>query len=231
MKQIKIISTDKQPVYTKIKSVILLLFLISMGSTIQSQTIMLINQIEGRAITRNNFNEKGIFLNKQTFKAEKLTSKDGYYEVKVVTELFDKNKKSTDKYTTIYRCKPSETSIVVMAFPFSKPRSKETEVRTNSKNFKDLYDLQNLKNIELEMTFASGLLNFFGSKSIIKVFDRKLGNDRMTIQSKINITAYTLGLLIKQLNYTVKEKLNKNGLLTFQQFTEADGSYFIMNYN
>lgn len=231
MKQIKIISTDKQPVYTKIKSVILLLFLISMGSTIQSQTIMLINQIEGRAITRNNFNEKGIFLNKQTFKAEKLTSKDGYYEVKVVTELFDKNKKSTDKYTTIYRCKPSEASIVVMAFPFSKPRSKETEVRTNSKNFKDLYDLQNLKNIELEMTFASGLLNFFGSKSIIKVFDRKLGNDRMTIQSKINITAYTLGLLIKQLNYTVKEKLNKNGLLTFQQFTEADGSYFIMNYN
>jgi len=192
---------------------------------------MLINQIEGRAITRNNFNEKGIFLNKQTFKAEKLTSKDGYYEVKVVTELFDKNKKSTDKYTTIYRCKPSEASIVVMAFPFSKPRSKETEVRTNSKNFKDLYDLQNLKNIELEMTFASGLLNFFGSKSIIKIFDRKLGNDRMTIQSKINITAYTLGLLIKQLNYTVKEKLNKNGLLTFQQFTEADGSYFIMNYN
>lgn len=231
MKQIKIISTDKQPVYTKIQSVILLLFLISMGSTIQSQTIMLINQIEGRAITRNNFNEKGIFLNKQTFKAEKLTSKDGYYEVKVVTELFDKNKKSTDKYTTIYRCKPSEASIVVMAFPFSKPRSKETEVRTNSKNFKDLYDLQNLKNIELEMTFASGLLNFFGSKSIIKIFDRKLGNDRMTIQSKINITAYTLGLLIKQLNYTVKEKLNKNGLLTFQQFTEADGSYFIMNYN
>lgn len=230
MKQIKIISTDKQPVYTKIKSVILL-FLISMGSTIQSQTIMLINQIEGRAITRNNFNEKGIFLNKQTFKAEKLTAKDGYYEVKVVTELFDKNKKSTDKYTTIYRCKPSEASIVVMAFPFSKPRSKETEVRTNSKNFKDLYDLQNLKNIELEMTFASGLLNFFGSKSIIKIFDRKLGNDRMTIQSKINITAYTLGLLIKQLNYTVKEKLNKNGLLTFQQFTEADGSYFIMNYN
>ena len=85
MKQIKIISTDKQPVYTKIKSVILLLFLISMGSTIQSQTIMLINQIEGRAITRNNFNEKGIFLNIQTFKAEKL-NKNGLLTFQQFTE-------------------------------------------------------------------------------------------------------------------------------------------------
>lgn len=119
-----------------------------------------------------------------------------------------------------------------MAFPFSSPKSKETEINTTSKKFKDLYDLDNLEDIELEMSFDSGLLNFFGSKSEIKIYDRKLeiDNSLKIIRSKINIKAYAWGIRIKQLDYRVIEKLNGNGLLTFQKFTEADGSYFTMNY-
>lgn len=119
---------------------------------------------------------------------------------------------------------------MVMAFPFSNPKSKETEISTTSKNFKVLYDLGNLRDIELEMSFDSGLLNFFGSKSIIKIYDRKLENNEKNIYSKINIKPYAWGIRLKQLNYTVNEKLNEKGLLTFQKFTESDGSYFIMNY-
>ncbi len=148
----------------------------------------------------------------------------------MVTELFDEDKKSTDKYTTTYRCKPDEASVMVMAFPFSNPKSKETEINTISENFKKLYDLQNLKDIKLEMSFDSGLLNFFGSKSIIKIYDRKLEDGKNTIKSKINIKAYAWGIRIKQLNYTVIEKLNEKGLLTFQKFSEADNSYFTINY-
>jgi hypothetical protein len=99
-----------------------------------------------------------------------------------------------------------------------------------SENFKKLYDLQNLKDIKLEMSFDSGLLNFFGSKSIIKIYDRKLEDGKNTIKSKINIKAYAWGIRIKQLNYTVIEKLNEKGLLTFQKFSEADNSYFTINY-
>jgi len=194
------------------------------------QTEMLIGQISGRDVIRENFNEEGAFLNKQTFESEKVIHKNGYYEIKVVTELFDKNKKSTDKYTTTYRCKPDEASIMVMAFPFSNPKSKETEINTTSENFKELYDLQNLKDIELKMSFDSGLLNFFGSKSIIKIYDRKLEAGKNNIKSKINIKAYAWGIRIKQLNYTVIEKLNEKGLLTFQKFTEEDKSYFTINY-
>jgi len=90
--------------------------------------------------------------------------------------------------------------------------------------------LGNLRDIELEMSFDSGLLNFFGSKSIIKIYDRKLENNEKNIYSKINIKPYAWGIRLKQLNYTVNEKLNEKGLLTFQKFTESDGSYFIMNY-
>ena len=80
------------------------------------------------------------------------------------------------------------------------------------------------------MTFDSGLLNFFGSKSIIKIYDRKLNENKNIITSKINIKAYAWGIRIKQLNYTVNEKLNAQGLLNFQKFTEEDNSYFTMTY-
>ena len=198
--------------------------------TMTGQTEMLIGQISGRVVVRENFDEDGDFLNQQTFEASETIKKNEYYEIKVVTELFDKDKKSTDKYTTTYRCKPDEASIMVMAFPFSKPKSKETEINTTSANFKELYDLENLANIELEMSFDSGLLNFFGSKSTIKIYNRKLESNKNNIKSKINIKVYALGIRIKQLNYNVIEKLNENGLLTFQKFTEEDNSYFTMTY-
>jgi hypothetical protein len=193
---------------------------------------MLIEQISGRFIDRENFDEEGAFLNEQTFEAEEEIKKNGYYEIKVVTELFDKDKISTDKYTTTYRCKPDEASIMVMAFPFAKPKSKKTEINATSKKFKELYNLENLEDIELDLSFDSGLLNFFGSKSIIKIYDRALDVDpnNIIINSKINIKAYTLGIRIKQLNYSVNEKLNLNGLLSYQKFTESDGSYFTMTY-
>ncbi|TVZ28756.1 hypothetical protein JM83_3906 [Gillisia sp. Hel_I_86] len=208
------------------------LLFILFSITINAQTEMLIGQISGRLIERENFDEEGGFLNKQTFKAGNTINKNGYYEIKVVTELFDKNKNPTNKYTTTYRCKPEEASIILMAFPFSNPQSKETEINTTSKNFKELYDFDNLENIELEMSFDSGLLNFFGSKSLIKIYNRSLevGKGFKIIRSKIKIKAYALGLRIKQLDYAVNEKLHDNGLLSFQKFTEEDGSYFTITY-
>lgn len=221
---------SKRTYFTKSSVLILLLFMICSWSNAQSQDNMFIKQIEGRTITRENFDENGVFLNKQTFKAGKTISINEYYEIEVITELFDKVKKTTDKYTTTYRCNPDEASIMVMAFPFSNQKSKETEINTTSKNFKELYDLDNLEDIELEMTFDSGLLNFFGSKSTIKIYGRKLDGNKNNIKSKINIKAFAWGIRIKQLNYIVNEKLNRKGLLTFQKFTEADGSYFTMSY-
>ncbi len=193
---------------------------------------MLIGQISGRTVARENFDEDNLLLNKQTFEAGKIIEKNGYYQIEVVTELFDKEKKPTEKYTTTYSCKPDETRIMVMAFPFAKPNSKETEINSSTTNFTELYDLDNLKDIELEMSFDSGLLNFFGSKSLIKIYERQLKTDKENTQiiSKINIKAYALGIRIKQLNYSVIEQLNNDGLLTFQKFTEADGSYFTMTY-
>lgn len=145
--------------YMRKQGFIVLITLFSI--TMTGQTEMLIGQISGRVVIRENFDKEGDFLNKQTFEAGETIKENGYYEIKVVTELFDKNKQSTDKYTTTYRCEPDDANVMIMAFPFSKPKSKETEINTISENFKKLYDLQNLKDIKLEMSFDSGLLNFF----------------------------------------------------------------------
>ncbi|WP_339887179.1 hypothetical protein [uncultured Flavobacterium sp.] len=225
-------SNNKQTSFIKAKVSLLVLFIIGVCSNVQSQDTMFIDQIEGRTITRENFNEKGDLLNKQIFEAGKIINKNGNYEIKVTTELFDKNKIATDKYETSYKCKPDKFSVVVFVFPFANPKSKDTEISSKSVNFKDLYNLKKLNNVEIDLSFDSGLMNFFGSKSTIKIYDRKkeVNGNNLSIKSKINIKAYTLGIRVKQLNYTLTEKLNSDGLLSYQKFVEKDGSYFTMDY-
>ena len=214
------------------KRTIYILTVLLVSLSVRAQKEMLIGQLVNRSVVRENFDKNGVFLNKQTFKSGMLKELNGYYEIEVLTELFDENKKLNDTYTTNYRCRPEESSIMVMAFPFSNPKAKETEINTNSKNFKELYDLDDLEDVELEMSFDSGLLDFFGSKSKIKIYDRIVepnGNSR-NIKSKINIKAYAIGIRFKQLDYVVNETLNDKGLLSSQKFTEKDGSYFTMTY-
>tara|TARA_R110002049_G_scaffold125135_2_gene280767 strand:- start:4522 stop:5172 length:651 start_codon:yes stop_codon:yes gene_type:complete len=214
------------------KKSVSILTLLFVSLAVNAQKEMLIGQLVNRSVVRENFDEDGVFLNMQSFQAGALKESNGYYEIEVITELFDKNKNLSDKYRTNYRCRPEEASIMLMAFPFSNPKSKETEINTSSNSFNELYDLDNLEDVELEMSFDSGLLDFFGSKSNIKIYDRVLesnGNGK-SIRSKINIKAYALGIRIKQLDYVVIEMLNNKGLLSSQKFNEEDGSYFTMTY-
>lgn len=214
------------------KIILCILSYLFMSLPVYSQKEMLIGQLVNRSAVRESFDEDGVFLNKQTFRAGALNETNGYYEIEVVTELFNEYGVSKDKYTTTYRCRPKDASVIVLAFPFSNPKSKETEINTDTKNFKELYDLDNLVDVELEISFDSGLLDFFGSKSYIKIYNRDLesnGNSR-SIRSKINIKAYAIGIRIKQLNYDLYEQLNDQGLVSYQKFNEEDGSFFTMTY-
>jgi len=208
------------------------LFILMSGTGLKAQNEMLISQLSERMVTRENYDKNGKLINNQTFQIGNVTETEKYYEIEVVTELFDESGKSTDKYTTSYRCKPEESSTIVMVFPFYNPKKMATEINTTSKNFKELYDLNNLDDIELEINFDSGLLNFFGSKSKIKIYNRNLVTDdtTKTIRSKLTAKAYALGIRIKQFEYTIVEKLTNKNLLSFQKFTEEDGSYFTMTY-
>jgi len=84
----------------------------------------------------------------------------------------------------------------------------------------------------MEINFDSGLLDFFGSQTRIKIHGRTLQSNGAVnvIKSKVNVNAYAFGIRIKRYNYTVIEKLTLKGVLIFQKFTEKEGSYFTMEY-
>ena len=214
------------------KKIILLFLLNQFTLSIYAQNEMFIEQLSNREIVRKNFNEDDKLIRKQIFTVGKVEDKDNFYEIEVVIQVFDDKEKPVDKFKSIYRCEPDELNIMLMIFPFSKSKSTRTKINSFSKNFKDMYDLNNLKDIDLEINFDSGMLDFFGSKSKIKIYDRILNQkgEMNYITSKLDAKAYAFGMRIKQFKYTVREKLDLKGLLIFQKFTEQDGSYFTMKY-
>ncbi len=84
----------------------------------------------------------------------------------------------------------------------------------------------------MKLSFDSGILNFFGSKNNIKIYNRKLttGPNTKTLTSQIEIKAYLLGIKVKTIRYKVMEFFDENSNLIRQEFREKDGSYFTMSY-
>lgn len=197
---------------------------------------MFIGQIAGKKIIRENFDKNKKRQGKQIFLIGELKTNEGTYSVDVITELYDQNDKLKEKYTTSYRCNPKEFDVLLNVFPFTNPYNTKIKVDVTSDDFQELYELDNegkLKDIHLKISVESGVLNFFGSKSIITLKDRKkkLLNTSIEIDSKAVIKAYMMGIRIKTINYTIEEYLTEKFMLQSQKFTETDGSFFTMTYS
>jgi hypothetical protein len=197
---------------------------------------MYIEQIAGKKIVRKNFDKNGNLQGKQLFLIGELQREGEIYKVDVATELYNSNGKLNKKYTTKYECNPKEFDVLLNVFPFSDSDDENIKVEVTSMDFKQLYDLQNnneLKDIHLKMSVESGVLSFFGSKSLvtIKKRNKKTENGMITISSKAVIEAYMLGFKIKTINYSIVEYLTKDFILKSQKFTEDDGAYFTMKYD
>lgn len=196
---------------------------------------MFIEQIAGKKIVRENFDKNGDLQGKQIFLIGKLIQDAGIYKVDVVTELYNKSGELDEKYSTTYKCSPKDFDVLLNVFPFTDPNDKKIKVDVTSKDFKQLYEIGNdedLKDIHLKMRVESGLLSFFGSKSLITIKDRerKLVNTSIIINSKVVIVAYMMGIKIKTIKYRIEEYLTGNFILQHQKFTEDDGAYFTMEY-
>nr|WKN38638.1 hypothetical protein K4G66_07970 [Tunicatimonas sp. TK19036] len=200
------------------------------------QNEMFIEQIAGRKIVRENFDQNGQRQGKQVFSIGELMQEDNTYEVDVIAELYDENEQLEDKYTTTYQCNPDELDILINVFPFADPNEEKIKVDITSEDFRQLYDLQSgeqLKDIHLKMSVESGVLSFFGSKSRVTIKNRrkKSVDEQVKISSDAVINAYLMGIKIKTINYSIEEYLTRNFVLQRQKFTEDDASHFIMNYD
>lgn len=213
--------------------IILTFIFIQTTDLVYAQNDMLIEQIAGKTVLRENFDKDGELVGKQIFRIGAIEKSSDSYSVELTTELYNKDDSIVEKYRTSYRCKPGQSSVVVMVFPLFAPKSKKIGIKTQSPNYKDIYDLENLKDIHLKLSFDSGILNFFGSKNNIKIFNRKMATDSKikTLNSQVDIEAYLLGIKVKTIRYKVTELFDNNSDLISQEFRSKDGSYFTMSYN
>lgn len=205
------------------------------GMSYGQEKEMLIEQIAGKKIVRKNFDKNGNPQGMQIFLTGELKRESETYTVEVLVELYDEKNQLDEKYTTTYKCNPREFDVLLNVFPFTDPGDEKIKVDVTSEDFKQLYDLQSsskLKDIHLKMSVESGVLSFFGSKSLVTIKNRqsKKENGKITISSDAVVEAYVMGLKIKTINYTVEEYLTESLVLQRQKFTEDDGAYFTMAY-
>jgi hypothetical protein len=82
------------------------------------------------------------------------------------------------------------------------------------------------------MSIKSGVLSFFGSKSLITIKNRneKKENGQINISSNAVVEAYLMGIKIKTINFEIEEYLTEDYGLQQQKFTEDTGAYFTMSY-
>jgi len=196
---------------------------------------MFIEQIAGKKIVRENFDKNEQLLGKQIFIIGDLKHDGETYKVDVVTELYNEKSQIIKKYTTTYRCNPKELDVLLNVFPFSDPDDEKIKVEVTSKDFKEMYDLRrggDLKDIHLKMSIESGVLSFFGSKSLITIKNRneKKENGQINISSNAVVEAYLMGIKIKTINFEIEEYLTEDYGLQQQKFTEDTGAYFTMSY-
>ena len=210
------------------------LFLIPFVSMKAQDNAMLIEQIEGKKITRESFDKKGKLIGKQLFTAGKMTRSGGNFFINIKTELYDEAQRLEETYTTSYVCRPGEADVLLSVLAIN-PKKRKVRVSVKSGDFKKLYALganDMVRKMSLTMYVETGILNFLGSKNNVDVTNRVLikENNNLKITEKISIKAYLMGIQVRTINYDVTEYLTLSGLLQKQEFKQANGGYFTVSY-
>lgn len=218
-----------------IKCLVLQCLLLLTFSMISAQgKEMFIEQIQGKTIARENFNNSGKVISRQEFVVGQLQQSGKTYLLNIQTKLYDEAGKLESTYSSTYTCQPGESNVLLSVFSV-KPQKQIISVSVKSGDFKKLYDLSQAdfqKTLSFTMYVESGILNFLGSKNVVTIADRSLSetNDQLIVKSSLIIKAYLLGISIKTIKYSTTEILSQRGLLQKQIFKASDGSYFTMNY-
>lgn len=210
------------------------LLLIPFASMKAQDKAMLIEQIEGKMITRESFEKNGKFTGKQIFTVGKMTQSGKNFFLNINTKLYDEAQRLESTYTTSYECRPGEADVLLSVFAIN-PKKRKVRVSVKSGDFKKLYALganDMVRNMSLTMYVETGILNFLGSKNNVDVTNRLLTkeNNNLKITEKISIKAYLMGIRVRTINYDVTEHLTASGQLQKQIFSQSDGAYFTVTY-
>lgn len=198
---------------------------------------MLITEISGNKYEKKSYDENGSLRSYQMFHLGIIESKRGYYELPMWTYSYDGNKQLKDSAETRLRCDFENSNLNMNIFPFAEKAVNKTVILSTEGSHliypKNPETDNELEIVEFVMAIDGGVLDLFGSKTVIKLFDRKVIADQMdkskyVINSTMTIKSYLIGIRILAITYRVEELISNSKGILEQKFTEPTGAYFTL---
>ncbi len=203
----------------------------------QNGRSMLITEISGNKYEKKSYDKGGSIKSYQMFHLGTIESKGKYYELPMKTYSYDRNKQLKDSAETRLRCDFENSNLNMNIFPFAEKAVNKTVILSTEGSHliypKNPETDNELETVEFVMAIDGGVLDLFGSRTVIKLLDRKVIADQMdkskyVINSTMTIKSYLIGIRILAITYRVEELISNSKGILEQKFTEPTGAYFTL---
>ena len=214
--------------------VIFFLFLLLPSTSFtQTESGMLISQLDGNRYERKNFDQDGKLISYQSIEVGSLTRSAEKVEAKLTVLTYDENNDLKAASQTVISCDPEAGEVIMGIFPFAggaTNKSLKIEPEDNNQLYPEGWREQNtLRDFTFNLDFKGGAAGFFGTRSKVSFTERsvkKSSEDTYRISGKMTLVAYVIGIRISTSEYRYFEDIDPKAGIVYQKFTEKNGNYF-----
>lgn len=226
----------KANAFLKITSLILIVMVFQLATinslSAQDDAEMLIFQVDGNTYMRKNFDKDGKLKNYQTIEVGKIKTVAGKLETKMTVITYKPDGTLKDASQSNLVCTPETKQVLMGIFPFAGGKSKKSLV-VKMDDGAIMYpanwrQLSELKDFNFSLNFSGGAAGFFGTKSNVSIYDRKVMKLKniFGVSGKLSMKAYTIGIRVAKIEYDFYEEIDIEKGIVSQKYTEKNGDYF-----
>jgi hypothetical protein len=199
----------------------------------QSNTGMLLSQIDGNRYLRKNYDKNAKLKSYQTIEVGSLEVGLEKIEAKLTVITYDSDDNLKAAAQTIVSCSPTEGQVIMGIFPFAGgPANKSLNVEMPKS--KKLYpagwkEKDSLEDFKFQLKFQKGAAGFLGTESQVSFVGRKvrpISDNLFRISGKMLVEAYILGIRLSSFKYDYSEEIADGIGIVREKFTESNGNYF-----
>lgn len=212
---------------------IYLFLLLPSSSFTQTESGMLISQLDGNRYERKNFDKDGNLKSYQSIEVGSLTRSAEKVETKLTVLTYDENNDLKAASQTVVSCDPEAGEVIMGIFPFAggaTNTSLKIEPEDNSQLYPEDWREQNtLGDFTFDLDFKGGAAGFFGTRSKVSFTERtvkKSSEKTYRISGNMTLVAYAIGIRISSFKYRYFEDIDPEAGIVYQKFTEKNGNYF-----
>ena len=198
----------------------------------QDEEGMLIFQVDGNKYMRKNFAKDGKLKTYQTIEVGKIKKEAGKIETKMTVITYEPDGTLKDASQSNLVCTPENKQVLMGIFPFAGGKSNQSLIVKMEEGAimypSEWRKLSKLKDFNFSLNFSSGAAGFFGTKSNVSIYDRKVMKLKniFGVSGKLSMKAYALGIRVSNIEYDFYEEIDEEKGIISQKYTEKNGDYF-----